>query len=382
LDSGATALKPVSVVEAMNLYYKEFPANVHRGGYPWANRATEEYEKARKEVASFIGAEPEEIIFTKNATEGLNLAAHILSSRIFKGDRIVVSILEHHANFLPWMRLARLKEAEFVVVKVTPEGRLDMDDLKVKLTPNTKIVALSMASNVLGTITPFGEISKWARDVGAVVVLDGAQYVPHHPLNVRKTGAHFVSFSGHKMFGPMGTGVLWGKRAILEDGEPLLMGGSMIKEVRVDGYDLASTPTRYEAGTPDVAAFVGLGEAARFIKRLGYDYIGRVEGKLLKYAWDILNSTNGIEVYGPPPKERTALISFNLKNLHPHDLAWYLGEMGIMVRSGGHCAHPLHKFLKIPHGQSVRVSFSVFNTTEDIDKLKKGIEQARKAFGI
>ncbi len=382
LDSGATALKPRKVVEATLEYYENFPANVHRGGYPWANRATEAYEEARKKVANLIHARPEEVVFTKNATEALNLAASILANRIGEGDRVLVSVMEHHANFLPWMRLARNRGAEFVIFNVTPDGYLDLEDFRRKLTPNTKVVALTMASNVLGTVPPFKEVAKMAKEMRAVVVLDGAQYLAHREVKVRETGAHFIGFSGHKVFGPMGTGILWGRMELLKEGEPLLVGGSMIKDVGFEDYTLEETPKRYEAGTPDVGGVIGLGAAVDFVLEIGYEAIHTHETELTAYLYDALSSVGGVEVYGPPPKDRTSLVAFNLKGLHPHDLAWYLGELGIMVRSGGHCAHPLHKFLGIPYNQSVRASLSVFNTKEDVDRLVEGIVKAKRAFGV
>ncbi len=382
LDSGATSLKPRTVIEAMVKYYEEFPANVHRGGYPWANRATEAYEESREKVARLLGAHPDEVVFTKNATEALNLAASILGEYVKEGDRILVSVMEHHANFLPWMRLARIKGAEFVIFNVTPDGYLDLNDFKKKLTHNTKVVALTMASNVLGTIPPFKRVAKMAREVGAYVVLDGAQYLSHHRVRVRETGAHLIGFSGHKIFGPMGTGILWGRKELLKDGNPLLIGGSMIKDVGFDNYELEETPKRYEAGTPDVGGVIGLGAAIDFILKIGYDNILAHEGELTRYLYESLRSVPGVEVYGPPPEDRTSLVAFNLRGLHPHDLAWYLGEMGIMVRSGGHCAHPLHKFLDIPYHQSVRASVSIFNTKGDVDRLVEGIERAKRAFRL
>ncbi len=382
LDSGATSLKPVRVIRAMLEYYEEYPANVHRGGYPWANRATEEYERVREKVAGLIGARPEEVIFTRNATEALNLASAILEPYVKEGDRILVSVMEHHANFLPWMRLARRKGAEFVLFGITPEGYLDLDDFRKKLTPNTKVVALTMASNVVGTVPPFTEVAKMSRRVGAYVVLDGAQYLGHRKVRVRETGAHLIGFSGHKIFGPMGTGILWGREELLREGNPLLMGGSMIKDVGFNDYDLEDTPQRYEAGTPDVGGVIGLGAAVDFISDVGYDRLEAHERRLTAYLYEALRDLTGVEVYGPPPEDRTSLVAFNLRGLHPHDLAWYLGELGIMVRSGGHCAHPLHKFLKVPNNQSVRASLSIFNTEEDVDRLIDGIVRAKEAFRL
>ncbi len=382
LDSGATSLKPKPVIDALTRYYYGFPANVHRGAYPWADRATREYESAREKVANLIHARPEEVVFTKNATEALNLAASILANRIGKGDRVLVSVMEHHANFLPWMRLARERGAEFVVFNITPEGYVDLKDFERKLTGNTKILALTMTSNVLGTVPPFKEMAKMAKDMGAFVVLDGAQYLPHHRVRVRSTGADFIAFSGHKVFGPMGTGFLWGREEILREGRPLLVGGSMIRDVSVDGYEMEDTPQRYEAGTPNVAGVIGLGAAADFITSIGYEEIERREKELTSKLYHTLRGIEGVEIYGPPPEDRGALISFNLKGVHPHDVAWYLGELGIMLRSGGHCAHPLHKFLKIPYNQSVRASLSFFNDEEDIERLAEGIERVKKAFRL
>lgn len=382
LDSGATSLKPSQVINAVRRYEEEFPANVHRGAYPWAERATEEYENARKKVAKFINAKPEEIVFTKNCTEALNLAVNILSEHVKEGDRIVVSILEHHANFLPWMRLARRRGAEFVVVDITPEGFLDLEDLEKKITKNTKIVAITMASNVLGTMPPIKDVVKIAKDVGAYVVLDGAQYLPHHPVNVGSIGADFIGFAGHKIFGPSGTGFLWSRLDLLEEGEPLLVGGSMIKEVYIDDYIMAESPIRYESGTPNIGGVIGLGAAVDFINGIGYDFIEKYESKLVEYLYNSLKGVEGVEVYGPEPKYRTSLVSFNIKGIHPHDVAWYLGLENIMVRSGGHCAHPLHQRLNIPYHQSVRASLSVFNTPEDIDRLVEGILKTKKAFKV
>lgn len=382
LDSGATSLKPRKVIEAVRMYEEEFPANVHRGAYPWAERATEEYENARKKVAKLLNSKKEEIIFTKNCTEGINLASFILSKYVNRGDRIIVSILEHHANFLPWMRLSKLKGAEFTVVDIDEEGFLDMDDFQRKLTKNTKVVAITMASNVLGTIPPIKDIVELAKDKGAFVVLDGAQYVPHHSVNVGSLGADFIAFSGHKLFGPSGTGILWGRKDILDEGEPLLLGGSMIKEVYIDGFEMAETPMRYEAGTPNIGGIIGLGAAVEFVESIGYDFIERYERKLVRYLYESLKSVEGVEVYGPPPEHRTSLVAFNIRGIHPHDVAWYLGLEGIMVRSGGHCAHPLHRRLNIPFNQSVRASLSVFNTPEEIDRLIDALYKVKRSFKV
>ncbi len=382
LDSAATSLKPISVISAVRMYEEEFPANVHRGAYPWAERATEEYEKARKKIAKLLNAKVNEVIFTKNATEAINLAAKILEKYVSKGDKILVSVLEHHANFLPWMNLAREKGAEFSVIDITDDGFLDMEDFFRKLDGKVKIVALTMASNVLGVIPPLREIIKAAKDVSAFVVLDGAQYVPHHPINVGSLGADFIAFSGHKMFGPSGTGVLWGRLEILEDGKPLILGGSMIKEVYIDDFIMAESPHRYEAGTPNIGGVIGLGYAVDFINEIGYDFIESYEKKLTSYLYGSLKSIKGVEIYGPEPKFRTSLVSFNVLGVHPHDVAWYLGLEGIMVRSGGHCAHPLHRRLKIPYNQSVRASLSVFNLPEDIDRLVEAIDKVKFAFKV
>jgi cysteine desulfurase/selenocysteine lyase len=382
LDSAATSLKPRSVISAVRMYEEEFPVNVHRGAYPWAEKATEEYEKARTKVAKLINAKAEEVIFTKNATEAINLAAKILEKYINPGDKILVSILEHHANFLPWMNLAKKKGAKFEVIDITDDGFLDLEDFRRKLDKRVKILAITMASNVLGVIPPLRELIKEAKEVSAFVVLDGAQYVPHHPINVGSLGADFVAFSGHKMFGPSGTGVLWGKIEILEDGEPLILGGSMIKEVYIDDFIMAESPQRYEAGTPNIGGVIGLGYAVDFINEIGYDFIENYERKLTEYLYFSLKGIKGVEVYGPEPKFRTSLVSFNVKGVHPHDVAWYLGLEGIMVRSGGHCAHPLHQRLRIPYNQSVRASLSVFNLTEDIDRLVEGIEKVKFAFRV
>ncbi len=382
LDSGATSLKPRKVIEAVRRYEEEFPANVHRSAYPWAEKATDEYENARKNVAKLLNSKKEEIVFTKNCTEAINLAAFILSKYVNRGDRIIVSILEHHANFLPWMRLCNRKGAEFTVVDVDEEGFLDMDDFQRKLTKNTKIVAITMASNVVGTVPPIKDIVKLAKDKGAFVVLDGAQYVPHHRVNVGSLGADFIAFSGHKLFGPSGTGVLWGRKDILDEGEPLLLGGSMIKEVYIDGFEMADPPTRYETGTPNIGGIIGLGAAVEFVESIGYDFIERYEKKLVRYLYDSLKSVEGVEVYGPPPEHRTSLVAFNIRGVHPHDVAWYLGLEGIMVRSGGHCAHPLHRRLSIPFNQSVRASLSVFNTPEDIDRLIDALYKVKRSFKV
>ncbi len=382
LDSAATSLKPRSVISAVRMYEEEFPANVHRGAYPWAERATEEYEKARKKIAKLLNAKVNEVIFTKNATEAINLAAKILEKYVSKGDKILVSVLEHHANFLPWMNLAREKGAEFSVIDITKDGFLDMEDFWRKLDSKVKIVALTMASNVLGVIPPLREIIAAAKDVSAFVVLDGAQYVPHHPINVGSLGADFIAFSGHKMFGPSGTGVLWGRLEILEDGKPLILGGSMIKEVYIDDFIMAESPHRYEAGTPNIGGVIGLGYAVDFINEIGYDFIESYEKKLTNYLYSSLKSIKGVEIYGPETKFRTSLVSFNVIGVHPHDVAWYLGLEGIMVRSGGHCAHPLHQRLKIPYNQSVRASLSVFNLPEDIDRLVEAIDKVKFAFKV
>ncbi len=381
LDSGATSQKPLQVIEAVARFYREANANVHRGLYSLSVEATELYEDARRAVAGLIGADPQEVIFTRGTTESLNLLAYSLGeARVGRGDEILVTVMEHHANLIPWQELARRKGAGLVAAGITPEGELDLDDLKRKLSPRTKIVAVTHVSNVLGTINPIPEIAELAHGVGAVLVVDAAQSVPHMPVRVGELGCDFLSFSGHKMLGPTGIGVLWGRRELLEEIPPFLTGGEMIREVWIDHATWNDLPYKFEAGTPPIAQAVGLKAAVDYLRELGLEEICRHEGGLVARALEGLLSRDYVEIYGPrDPSKRSGLIAFNLKGIHPHDVATLLDEEGIAIRAGHHCAQPLHRELGIP--ASCRVSFYLYNAEDEVEAFLTALDRVWGVLG-
>ena len=381
LDSAATTQRPSSVIEAVSRFYRENNANVHRGFYKLSTSATEAYEEARRKVANMLGVRSQEVIFTKSATEALNLLAYSLGEiKVGPGDEILVTEMEHHANLIPWQLLARRKEAQLVPVGITPEGKLDLQDLERKLSQRTRIVAVTHVSNVLGTINPIPHISTAAHKVKALVVVDAAQSVPHMPVKVSDLGADFVAFSGHKMLGPTGIGILWGKLELLDEMPPFLTGGEMMREVWIDHAIWNDVPYKFEAGTPPIAQAIGLSAAIEYLSGLGFTEVRRHEVELLSLTLKEFCKRDYIEVYGPKnPEERGGVIAFNLKGLYPHDVATLLDEKGIAIRAGHHCAQPLHRRLGIE--TSCRASFYVYNTAEEVKIFIAALDKIFSEYG-
>ena len=387
LDSGATSQKPNSVIEAESNFYRMHNAAVHRGAHQLAEEATDAYESARATVAKFLGGNVDEIIFTKSATESLNLLAYAFSNAengnrfaISSTDRIVVTEMEHHANLIPWQQLAKRSGADLTWFNVTPEGRLDLSNLTEIITPNTKVVALTHQSNVLGTINPMAAIVARAHEVGAVVVLDACQSVPHMPVNVKELDIDFLMFSGHKTVGPTGIGVLWGRASLLKDLPPFLFGGSMIESVTMTDAVWAPSPRRHEAGVPNMAQAVGLAAALDYLSAIGMAEIYAHEKKLGSYLLKRLQEIPDLKLVGPLEMvERGAVASFTLGEIHPHDLGQFLDSQGIAVRTGHHCAWPLTRKLGVQ--ATTRASLYLYNDEADIDALIAGIIGAQKYFG-
>ncbi len=379
LDSAASSQKPRAVTRAMTRYYEHDHANVHRGAYALSTRATEAYETARRQMARFLGAETDEIVFVRNATEALNLVAHAWGlGHLREGDEILVTEMEHHANLVPWQLVAARTGARLKAVPLTDEGRLDLDAFETLLSERTRVFAVTQMSNVLGTLNPVAELAAAARERGALVVVDGAQAAPHLPVRVRELNADFYALSGHKMLGPTGAGVLWGRREVLRDLPPFLGGGSMIEEVTLERSTYAPPPQRFEAGTPAIAEAIGLGAAAEYLMRLGMENVWAHDRALLGYALERLAEVPDLRLYGPEGPDRGGVIAFNLGSLHPHDLATALDERGVAVRTGHHCAQPLHRRLGVP--ATARASFYVYNTTADADRLVEALLEARAFF--
>ena len=381
LDSGASSQKPRRVIDALDDYYRRYNANVHRGVYRLSEEATFAFERARGKVARFIGATtPKEIIFTRNTTEAINLVARAWGDMALRpGDRILLTTMEHHSNLVPWQMLAQRTGAELAFIPFDGQGRLQLDQLDALLGDRTRLVALTHQSNVLGTINPVAEITRHAHAAGALVLVDGAQSVPHMPVNVEALGIDFLAFSGHKMCGPTGIGALWGRRALLEQMPPFLGGGSMIKRVELDHSTYADIPARFEAGTPAIGEAIALGEAIDFLESIGMDVIYEHEADLARYALDQLRHVPGLRLYGPPTaEERGATLSFTLDGVHPHDVAAILDSEGIAVRAGHHCCQPLHTLFDIP--ATTRASFYLYTIREEIDRLVVALEKARRMF--
>jgi cysteine desulfurase/selenocysteine lyase len=383
LDNAATTQKPQQVIDAISTYYSEHNANIHRGVHQLSQEASDIYDEAHKKVGKFIGARSpfEETIFVRNATEGMNLIAYGWAMHNLKeGDEILSTVMEHHANIVPW-QFVKEKGIKVNFVDINDDGTLDMDDLNQKITSKTKLVTCVHASNVVGTINNAKEIGKIAHDNGALFSLDSAQSVPHMPVDVKKLDCDFMVFSGHKMLAPMGSGALYAKKEILEKMHPFLGGGDMIHEVKLEGSTWNSLPWKFEAGTPDVGAAAGINAAVDYLNKLGMENIRKHEKEILKYGLDKFADINGIEIYGPTdPEIRGGLITFNLKGIHPHDVAGILdSEYGVAIRSGQHCAQPLIERLK--QTSTNRASFYIYNTKEEIDILVEGIDKVQKVFG-
>jgi len=382
LDSAATSQKPIQVIEAMKHYYELDNSNVHRGVHTLGNRATDKYEGAREKVRNFINAtSTQEIIFTRGTTTALNTVASSYGrANVAEGDEIVITHMEHHSNIIPWQQLAKEKNATLKYIELEADGTLNLEKVRATITPKTKIVSVSMASNVLGTINPIKEIAQIAHANGAVMVADGAQAAPHMKIDVQDLDVDFLGFSGHKMCGPTGIGVLYGKKEHLEKMEPIEFGGEMIDFVGLYDSTWKELPWKFEGGTPIIAGAVGLGAAIDFLTEIGLDNIAEHEHKLAGYAMDQLETIDGLKIFGPrDPMKRCGLVTFNLDDVHPHDVATVLDMNGIAVRAGHHCAQPLMKCLQ--QVATARASFYLYNTEEDIDRLVAGLRSAKEYFG-
>lgn len=379
LDSAATSQKPVQVIEAIEDYYKKINSNVHRGVHTLGTWATDAYEGAREKVRKFINAkETAEVIFTRGTTTSLNMVATCYAREFLQeGDEIVTTIMEHHSNFIPWQQAAKVTGATFKFIPLQPDGTVSLEDVKKTITNKTKLVSIAYVSNVTGTIHPIKEIAKIAHDNGAVMCVDAAQGAPHLKLDVQDLDCDFLAFSGHKMAGPTGIGVLYGKRSLLEKMIPYEFGGEMIDFVELYDSTWKELPWKFEGGTPIIAGAVGLGAAIDFLQEIGMDEIERHEQQLVQYAMEQLSAVEGLTIYGP--KERSGLVTFNLSDVHPHDLATVLDSYGIAVRAGHHCAQPLMKWLQV--SATARASFYLYNTEEDIDALVKGLLKTKEYFG-
>lgn len=382
LDSAASSQKPESVIRALDTYYRESNANIHRGVYDLSERATQQYEAARGKVARFINAASvREIIFVRNTTEAINLVAQTWGRRnISAGDLIVVTELDHHSNIIPWQLLVEDKDARLEAVRIDEYGRLDLEHLKELLRERPKLVAFPHVSNALGTTTPATEIVALAHEAGAVVLIDGAQSVPHMAVDVQALDADFLALSGHKMLGPMGSGALYGKLALLEAMPPFMGGGGMIRKVSFAKSTWADVPARFEAGTPAVGDAVGLGAAVDYLTDIGMEKVQIHERHLTAFALERLKSVPDLVLYGPPDTEDHAgVISFRLGDIHPHDVAGILNEENVAVRAGHHCCQPLMERLDLP--ATTRASFYVYNDESDVDRLVAGLQRARDIFG-
>ncbi len=382
LDSAASSLKPQVVIDAMAEFTGSLYANVHRGAYRLSMESTERYESARIRLAGFLNARPEQVVLTRGTTTGLNMVASGWGgTHLREGDRILLTHMEHHANLIPWQMVAKRTGAVLDFIPITSEFTLDLDAYRMLLEKNPKIVSFTGMSNVLGTVPPVTDMAAAAKNVGALVVVDGAQLVPHRAVDVASLGADFLAFSSHKMLGPTGIGVLWGKAERLEEMEPFEGGGEMISDVQLDHSTWAAVPHRFEAGTPPIIEAVGFDAAAEYLEKIGMDRVAAHDTELTGYALDRLRENPLVTVQGPPTVEgRGGAISFTLGDVHAHDLATILDQQGVSVRAGHHCAKPLMRVLGVP--ATARASFSVYSIKEDIDALVEGLEIAVRLFGL
>ncbi|UXH43641.1 cysteine desulfurase [Rossellomorea vietnamensis] len=381
LDSAATSQKPVSVIEAVNDYYRGYNSNVHRGVHTLGTRATDGYEGAREKVRNFINASStQEVIFTRGTTTAINtVAASYGRANLAEGDEIVITHMEHHSNIIPWQQLAKETGATLKYVPLQENGTIAIEDVRETVTSQTKIVSIMMVSNVLGTMNPIKEITKIAHENGAVMVVDGAQAAPHMKIDVQDLDCDFFAFSGHKMVGPTGIGVLYGKKKHLNNMEPVEFGGEMIDFVGLQESTWKELPWKFEGGTPIIAGAIGLGAAIDFLEQVGLHNIEEHEHKLAAYALDKMNEVEGMTIFGPSdPGQRAGLVTFNIDDVHPHDVATVLDAEGIAVRAGHHCAQPLMKWLNV--SATARASFYLYNTEEDIDKLVAGLVKTKEFF--
>ncbi len=380
LDSGATTQKPIQVIKAVEEFYQKYNANPHRGAYSLSVEATEQYENTRTKIAKFINAKHrEEIIFSKNATESLNLIAYSYGlDNLKKDDEVVISIMEHHSNLVPWQKMTKQTGSKLNYMYINENYQITDEEIERKITDKTKIVGITHVSNVLGTINNVKKIIKYAHKKGAIVIVDASQSIPHMKIDVQDLDADFLVFSGHKMLAPLGIGVLYGKREILNKMTPFLMGGDMIEYVYEQDTTFAPLPNKFEAGTQNVEGVIGLGAAIDYIENLGYDKIQEIEHEVISYARQELSKLDYLTLYTTPNEENhSSVFSFNIKGVHPHDVASILDSEGVCVRSGNHCAQPLMRFLGID--STCRASFYIYNTKDDVDKLVKALD---KAYGM
>ncbi|MEH7382867.1 cysteine desulfurase [Bacillus sp. JJ1533] len=378
LDSAATSQKPVTVIETLDRYYREYNSNVHRGVHTLGTKATDAYENAREKVRKYINASSiQEVIFTRGTTTAINTIAESYGrEHLNEGDEIVITYMEHHANIIPWQQIAKRTGAKLKYIPLQEDGSIDVKDVEATVTNQTKIVSVVMVSNVLGAINPIKEITEIAHRNGAIMVVDGAQAAPHMKIDVKDLDCDFLAFSGHKMCGPTGIGVLYGKKALLEKMEPVETGGEMIDFVDLYESTWKELPWKFEAGTPIIAGAIGLGAAIDFLEDIGLDQILEHEHNLANYAMERLSEVEGLTIYGP--KHRAGLVTFNIDDVHPHDVATVLDADGVAVRAGHHCAQPLMKWLKV--SATARASFYLYNTEEEIDKLVEGLIKTKEYF--
>lgn len=381
LDSGATSQKPQSVIDALKAYYEMDNSNVHRGVHTLGNRATESYEGAREKVRGFINANStKEIIFMRGTTTAINtVAASYGEANVSEGDEIVITYMEHHSNIIPWQQLAKRKNATLKYIELEEDGTISLENVRKAVTSKTKIVSVMHVSNVLGVMNPIQEITQIAHEHGAVMVVDGAQAAPHMKVDVQQLDCDFYAFSGHKMCGPTGIGVLYGKERHLEKMEPVEFGGEMIDFVGLHDSTWKELPWKFEGGTPIIAGAVGLAAAIDFLESIGLDKIEQHEHELAAYAMEKMSAIEGMTIYGPKdPSKRAGIVTFNLDDVHPHDVATVLDMQGIAVRAGHHCAQPLMKWLNV--SATARASFYLYNTKDDVDRLVEGLQKAKEYF--
>ncbi|MEX2446884.1 MAG: cysteine desulfurase [Dehalococcoidia bacterium] len=381
LDNAATSQKPVQVIAEITRYYRDHNANIHRGVHTLSVESTDMYEEARTKIARFIGApDPREIVFTRNTTESINLVAHGWGRKFLQaGDEVVLSEIEHHSNIVPWQLLRDERGIVLRFIPMLPDGTLDMDEARRLIGPKTRLLSITAMSNALGTIVPVEELTALAKAQGALVLVDGAQSVPHLPVDVQVLGVDFLAFSGHKMLGPTGIGVLWGRLEHLDAMDPFLGGGDMISTVTLEQSTWADVPAKFEAGTPNIADAIGFGAAVDYLAALGMGNVRQHELEITEYAMRRLGDVPGLTIFGPPDAEqRGGVISFALEGIHPHDIGQVLDTRGVAIRTGHHCAQPVMACLKVP--ATARASFYIYNTPEEVDALASALEQTNAYF--
>tara|TARA_Y100000588_G_scaffold277053_1_gene293502 strand:- start:1155 stop:2435 length:1281 start_codon:yes stop_codon:yes gene_type:complete len=382
LDNAATSQRPVQVIAEITRFYRDHNANIHRGVHTLSEEATALYENVREQTRSFINAyDAREIVFSTGTTASINLVAYGWGRKFLQaGDEMVVTELEHHSNIVPWQILRDERDITLKFIPMAPDGTVDMDAARKLIGPKTKLLSISAMSNALGSILPVAELVSIAKEHGATVLIDGAQAIPHMPFDVQTMGADFVAFSGHKMLGPTGVGVLWGRLDILESMDPFMSGGDMISTVSLDSSTWADVPHKFEAGTPNIAGVVGFGAALKYLMNIGMDEVRAHELDLTQYTLDRLGDTPGVEIFGPPEvKARGGVVSFSLEGVHPHDIGQVLDDYGVAIRAGHHCAQPVMAALKVP--ATARASFYIYNTRDEVDTLVNAVEETSRIFG-